>query len=77
MEVMKFKGHPMTEDVMKSVKGGAPFTLYEGNVAKRCPVCDMLVDERSLDSYIVDEETDTIVIRNYICQHCGYVGDIK
>ena len=38
MEVMKFKGHPLTEDVMKSVKGGAPFTLYEGNVAKRCPV---------------------------------------
>ena len=76
METMKFKGHPLTDEQLKAVKGGAPFTLYEGNVAKRCPVCDQLVDERSLDSYEVDPITDTIVIRHYVCRHCGYVGDV-
>ena len=75
MEVMKFKGHPLTEEQLKAVKGGAKFTLYDGEVAAVCPKCEGEIDERSLKTYVVDPATDKIIIRNYICQHCGYMGE--
>ena len=75
METMKFKGHPLTDEQLKAVKGGAKFTLYDGEYAVVCPKCGEEIDERSLKSSIVDPATDKVIIRNYVCQHCGYMGD--
>ena len=39
MKRVIFKGHPLTDDVMKVVKGGCDITPKNGNYPKLCPVC--------------------------------------
>ena len=69
MDVMKFKGHPLTDDVMKSVKGGYEYIVL-GDVSTKCPVCENPIetDEKTHDVY---NNKGELIGHAYRCNECG------
>lgn len=69
MEVMKFKGHPLTEEQLKAVKGGYEYIVL-GGVSTKCPVCENPIetDEKTHDVYNKDDE---LIGYAYKCKECG------
>lgn len=69
MEVIKLKGHPLTEEQLKAVKGGYEFIGLK-NEANICPLCgDPLDSSEKKDTYY--DENKKIVGYLYKCSHCG------
>jgi DNA-directed RNA polymerase subunit RPC12/RpoP len=62
MKKVFVKGHPLTEDVMKEVKGG--YKLISDEEPEKCPQCDCLT--------IISTNLGN-GLKKYVCANCGAV----
>ena len=69
MEVMKFKGHPLTEEQLKAVKGGYEFIGLKGE-ANICPLCGIPLSDNDKTGTVYNENGNVIGYL-YKCSHCG------
>lgn len=69
MEVIKLKGHPLTEEQLKAIKGGYEFVGLKGE-AKMCPACGFPLSDSNKTGTAYDENGNVIGYA-YKCSNCN------
>lgn len=71
MEAIKLKGHPLTEEQLKAVKGGYVFIGFKNEPEPNvCPLCGDPLDSSEKKDDVYDENGN-VVGHFYQCGNCG------
>lgn len=69
MEAIKLKGHPLSEEQLKAVKGGYEYIVLDG-VSTKCPQCDHPIEEGEKTHDVYNNKGELIGYA-YRCNECG------